>query len=237
MTDTLSAAFSPERRIAVNDNEILVLDVPSVEEAQKTAAAKWGLDPADVAVKVIEEEKSFFGLLGRKLRVEARPVAPVSALRGKAVAARLLEMMDLHITPELSEDFKINLTGQDAGIIIGKYGETLKSMEFLLNLMTRGVDEGERIYLDSDGYRERRELSLQRLALAAARKSVKRGKPTYLEPMTSWERRVIHLTLKDDSSVETKSVGEAPSRKVVVWPVSPVRSASAPVRRPGRRRA
>lgn len=221
----------------MNDNEVLVLDLPSVEEARKAAAGQWGLDPSDVAVKVIEEEKSFFGLLGRKLRVEARPVAPLSALRGKAMAARLLEMMELHIIPELSDDNRINLTGQDAGIIIGKYGETLKSMEFLLNLMTRGVDEGERIYLDSDGYRERRELSLQRLALAAARKSVKRGKPTYLEPMTSWERRVIHMTLKDDSTVETKSVGEAPSRKVVVWPVAPARSSSGPARRPGRRRA
>jgi len=75
----------------VNDNEVLVLDVPSVEEARKAAAGQWGLDPSDVAVKVIEEEKSFFGLLGRKLRVEARPVAPLSALRGKAMAARLLE--------------------------------------------------------------------------------------------------------------------------------------------------
>ncbi|MDD3515706.1 hypothetical protein SDC9_46572 [bioreactor metagenome] len=221
----------------MNDNEVLVLDVPSVEEAQKTAAGQWGLDPSDVVVKVIEEEKSFFGLLGRKLRVEVRPVAPLSALRGKALVARLLDMMDLHITPELADDNRINLTGQDAGIIIGKYGETLKSMEFLLNLMTRGVDEGERIFLDSDGYRERRELSLQRLALAAARKSVKRGKPTYLEPMTSWERRVIHITLKDDSTVETKSVGEAPTRKVVVWPVTPARSSSGPARRPGRRRA
>ncbi len=92
-------------------------------------------------------------------------------------------------------------------------------MEFLLNLMARGVREGSRIYLDSDGYRERRELSLQRLALTAASRTVKRGRPTYLEPMTSWERRVIHMALKDDSSVETKSVGETPSRKVVVWPV------------------
>ena len=212
------------------NKDILILDVSSVEEAQKAAAGKWGLDPADIAVKVIEEEKSFFGLLGRKLRVEARPAAPLALLRGKIFAERLLELMDLNIVPEIVNDSRINLTGQDAGIIIGKYGETLKSMEFLLNLMARDADEGERIFLDSDGYRERRELSLQRLALAAARKSVKRGKPTYLEPMTSWERRIIHMALKDDEHVETRSVGETPSRKVVVWPV-----ASQP-KRGGRRR-
>ncbi len=202
----------------MNDSEVLILEASSVEEARKSAAKQWGIDISEVAVKVIEEEKSFFGLLGRKLRVEARPSSPLPLLRGRTMAAQMLEAMGLHVNLELRDDSTINLSGQDAGIIIGRYGETLKSMEFLLNLMARKADEGGKINLDSDGYRERRELSLQRLALAAAGKTVKRGRPTYLEPMTSWERRVIHMALKDDSSVETKSVGETPSRKVVVWP-------------------
>ncbi len=203
----------------MNDSEILVLDVPAVEEARNIAASRWGLETKDVSVKVIEEEKSFFGLLGRKLRVEVRPVAPLVLLRGRNLLEKLLLLMDLSVIPEITEDGRLNLSGQDAGIIIGKYGETLKSMEFLVNLMARNVDEGEKIWLDSDGYRQRRELSLQRLALAAARKSVRKGKPTYLEPMTSWERRIIHMTLKEHGDVETRSVGETPSRKVVVWPV------------------
>lgn len=203
----------------MNDNEVLVLSVPAVEEARNTAAAQWGLEPKDVAVKVIEEEKSFFGLLGRKLRVEVRPVAPLVLLRGRNILEKLLIMMDLSVIPEITEEGRLNLSGQDAGIIIGKYGETLKSMEFIVNLMARNVDEGEKIYLDSDGYRQRRELSLQRLALSAARKAVQKGKPTYLEPMTSWERRIVHMTLKENSEVETRSVGETPSRKVVVWPL------------------
>lgn len=215
----------------MNDNEVLVLDVPAVEEARKTAAAKWGLDPKDVEVKVIEEEKSFFGLLGRKLRVEVRPVAPLVLLRGRDLLEKLLVLMDLSVTPEITEESRLNLSGQDAGIIIGKYGETLKSMEFIVNLMARNVDEGEKIHLDSDGYRQRRELSLQRVALTAARKAVQKGRPTYLEPMTSWERRIIHMTLKENEEVETRSVGETPSRKVVVWPV---RSGSSP--RPSRDR-
>mgnify|MGYP000951926219 FL=1 len=109
----------------------------------------------------------------------------------------------------------MNLSGDDAGIIIGKYGETLKAMEYLLNLMMRDETRETRIKLDSDGYRARREASLKRLALAAARKVEKRGKPAYLEPMSSWERRIIHLALKDTDSVMTRSVGEEPSRKVV----------------------
>lgn len=211
----------------MNDKEVLILDVPSVEEARRAAAEEWKISPDEVSVKVLEEEKTFFGLLGRKLRVEVVPHGSLSALKGRAVINELLKLMDLHITPEMGEDSTINLTGQDAGIIIGRYGETLKSMEFLVNLMARGANEGERIFLDSDGYKERRELSLQRLALAAARKAVSRGRPAYLEPMTSWERRVVHLALKDDKTVETKSVGETPSRKVVVWPLSASEGASS----------
>ncbi|HOO86299.1 MAG TPA: RNA-binding cell elongation regulator Jag/EloR [Synergistales bacterium] len=201
------------------NDDILVLDVSSVEEARKIASAEWDLDSADLTIKVIEEEKSFFGLLGRKLRVEVRPVAPLHVLRGRNTIDSLLKMMELHITSEIADENRINLSGPDAGIIIGKYGETLKSIEYLLNLVSRGADEGRRIVLDSDGYRERRELSLQRLALAAARKCPRKGRPAHLEPMTSWERRIVHLTLKDSPDVETRSVGESPSRKVVIYPL------------------
>ncbi|MDI9370523.1 MAG: RNA-binding cell elongation regulator Jag/EloR [Synergistota bacterium] len=198
---------------------ILVLDVASVEEARRSAAETWELDLEDVTVKVLEEEKSFFGLLGRKLRVEARPLAPLQLLKGRGVVDNLLELMNLHVTSEIAEDGRINLSGPDAGIVIGKHGETLKATEYLLNLIARDVGEGRRIVLDSDGYRERREQSLQRLALAAARKCADRGRPAHLEPMTSWERRIVHLALKDNPDVETRSVGEPPSRKVVVYPL------------------
>ncbi len=201
------------------NDELLIFDVTSVEEARKKASAEWGLDTDDIVVRVIEEEKSFFGLLGRKLRVEVRPVAPLHLLRGKKLVGDLLDLMHLHIAPEFAEENRINLSGPDAGIIIGKYGETLKAIEYLVNLIARGVDEGRRIILDSDGYRERRELSLQRLALAAARKCTRKGRPAHLEPMTSWERRIVHLALKDSPDVETRSVGEAPSRKVVIYPL------------------
>jgi spoIIIJ-associated protein len=80
------------------------------------------------------------------------------------------------------------------------------------------MEPQQRLRLDSDGYRARREASLQRLALSAARKALKRERPTYLEPMSSWERRIIHMTLKERTDIETRSIGDEPSRKVVVWP-------------------
>jgi len=204
----------------LSDQEILVLEVASVEEARSLAAARWSLNPEDVLVKVIEEEKSFFGFLGRKLTVHVKPVAPLGLLKGKKVLNEMLGYMDLDVETLDQDSNTLNLSGQDAGIIIGKYGETIKSLEYLLNLIFRGMDISTKIRLDSDGYRDRRVASLQRLALSAARKALKRDKPTYLEPMTSWERRVIHMTLKERSDVETRSVGEEPTRKVIVCPSS-----------------
>ncbi|MDI9387636.1 MAG: RNA-binding cell elongation regulator Jag/EloR [Synergistota bacterium] len=202
------------------NDDILVLDVSSAEEARKNAAAAWNLDPDDITLTVIEEGKAFFGLLGKRLKVEARPSAPLYLLRGRDILNSILGHMDLNVDSEIVDGEGMNLLGPDAGIVIGKYGETLKAMEYLLNLVARGADEGRRIVLDSDGYRERREQSLQRMALAAARKCSDRGRPVHMEPMTSWERRIVHLTLKDSRDVETRSMGDPPSRKVVVYPRS-----------------
>lgn len=202
----------------MDDREIMVLEVGSLDEARNLAAARWSIDPDEIIVKVIEEEKSFFGFLGRKLTVEARPSAPLSMLSGKKHLDDLLGLMGLDVeTIDMDHDF-INISGEDAGIVIGKYGETLKSLEYLVNLMLRDMEPQQRLRLDSDGYRARREASLQRLALSAARKALKRERPTYLEPMSSWERRIIHMTLKERTDIETRSIGDEPSRKVVVWP-------------------
>jgi len=202
----------------LNDQNNLVFEVASLEEARNLAASTWSLSPDDVIVKIIEEEKSFFGFLGRKLTVEVRPAAPLSLLKGKNTLRDMLSLMELEVEPFEEDESTLNLSGQDAGIIIGKYGETIKSLEYLLNLILKGMDMPQKLRLDSDGYRERRTASLQRLALSAARKAIKRDKPTYLEPMTSWERRVIHMTLKERNDVATHSIGEEPTRKVVVCP-------------------
>jgi len=202
----------------LSDQETLILEVASVEEARSIAAVTWSLNPEDLIVKVIEEEKSFFGFLGRKLTVEVKPVAPLGLLKGKKALSEILGYMELDVETTEQESNTLNLSGEDAGIIIGKYGETIKSLEYLLNLILRGMDLSSKVRLDSDGYRDRRIASLQRLALSAARKALKRDKPTYLEPMTSWERRVIHMTLKERNDVETRSVGEEPTRKVLVCP-------------------
>lgn len=204
----------------MNDSESIVLEVSSLEEAKNLAAAKWSLTPDDLVAKIIEEEKSFFGFLGRKLTVEVKPVSSVHLLKAKNIVQDLLIKMELQAEVSSQDDPILNISGEDAGIVIGKYGETIKSFEYLVNLMLRDDESESRIRFDSDGYRDRRTASLQRLALSASRRTLRKNRPTYLEPMTSWERRIIHVTLKDRTDVRTRSVGEDPERKVVIYPVS-----------------
>ncbi|EFC92041.1 single-stranded nucleic acid binding R3H domain protein [Dethiosulfovibrio peptidovorans DSM 11002] len=223
----------------------IVLDVKSEEEAIAQASDIWEVDPDRLIVKVLDEEKAFFGLFGRKLRVEVRmeaddpevtevdsdggpstededtlPVKGDPASDGPSskeeIVRKLISLMGLDIQVDLNERDRINLSGPDAGIAIGKYGDTIKSMEYLANLMVRQSSGGPRIRLDSDGYRERRESSLSRLANSAAKDALRSGRTVYLDPMTSWERRIVHLALKDRKDVETHSVGVDPDRKVAI---------------------
>lgn len=199
--------------------ERIVLEVGSEKDARARTALSWGLDPEDLIVKVIDEEKAFFGLFGRKLRVEVRPCAPMSVLKGRDVVREIVRLMDLDLGVQIEDNNRINLSGEDAAIAIGKYGDTIKSLEYISNLMTRHagtVGGGPRIRLDSDGYRERRELSLDKLAKSAASESLKTGRTVYLESMSSWERRLVHMALQGRSDVETRSVGVDPDRKVAI---------------------
>ncbi len=117
----------------------------------------------------------------------------------------------------------LEVEGDDLGVLIGRRGETLGSLQYLLNLMvTRKLGDGNYFTVDIEGYRRRREQQLSTLATRTA-ETVKRTKrPTTLEPMPPNERRIIHLTLSEDRYVETDSVGEGEERRVSI---SPKRSA------------
>ncbi|MDR3265658.1 MAG: Jag N-terminal domain-containing protein [Synergistaceae bacterium] len=196
----------------------LVIDAASVEDAVEQASRQWGVPADKLRTEVVGEEKSFFGLFGKKLKVRVEPEKPLLLLKSSVFLSELLERMGLRAAPQLSENYTIGVEGQDADILVGRYGDGLKAMEYLLNLALRSPGEDPRLRLDSGGYRDRRVKTLERLAEATARRVVQRGAPLRLEPMLSWERWVIHTTLKDRDDVETQSVGEAPDRKVVIMP-------------------
>ena len=126
--------------------------------------------------------------------------------------------IDVNMNVEKNDDgYNVNVKSEDSGILIGHRGETLEAMQYLTNLcVNRGKDEFVRVTVDIEGYRKKREETLIRLAGNVSEKVIKMRRNITLEPMNSYERRVIHSTLQNHPRVETYSVGEDPNRKVVV---------------------
>lgn len=130
--------------------------------------------------------------------------------------------MDLSVDIQIDYDeqnrnMNIELKGNEMGILIGKRGQTLDSVQYLASLVAnRESDEYVRVKVDTENYRKRRKETLENLAKNIAFKVKKTRKPVYLEPMNPYERRVIHSVLQNDRYVETHSEGEEPYRKVVV---------------------
>ncbi|MGE5542480.1 MAG: RNA-binding cell elongation regulator Jag/EloR, partial [Bacillota bacterium] len=111
----------------------------------------------------------------------------------------------------------VDITGSEAGMLIGRHGQALDSLQYILGLAAQRVtDDRRRVILDIEGYRKRREDSLRRLAERAAERVKRTGRPVTLEAMPSHERRIVHLALQQDDSVETHSEGEEPFRKIII---------------------
>ena len=127
--------------------------------------------------------------------------------------------MEVQITSKIDEDgsLALNLEGENMGVLIGKRGQTLDSLQYLTNRVANKMQEGYiRVKLDTENYRQRRKETLENLAKNIAHK-VKRTKKTFsLEPMNPYERRIIHSALQSDKYVSTHSEGEEPYRRVVV---------------------
>lgn len=120
-------------------------------------------------------------------------------------------------SPEGVTAFEIE--GEDAGLLIGRRGETLQALQFLVNLIVnKQLDRQVYITIDVEGYRERRQESLRTLAQRTASKVADSGRPVQLQPMPASERRVIHMTLADHAEVRTESKGDGDQRRVVVLP-------------------
>jgi spoIIIJ-associated protein len=124
---------------------------------------------------------------------------------------------------ELEEDEQtvvVTCTGADLGMLIGKHGQTIDALQYLLNAVVAKdrQDARKEVVVDAAGYRARRRATLESLAVRAAERALESGSPVDLDPMTAVERKVVHLRLKELSGVETTSEGTEPNRYVVVHP-------------------
>ena len=195
-----------------------------------------GIDRSAVSFAVISEgERGLLGVGYAPARVIAKAGAvPPPAESGDeepdSPAARLRELLDRVCTAlgapvriEIHEDeerLAATLTGPDLGLVIGKRGQTIDAIQYLATaIVFRGMDERKSILVDAAGYRDRRRATLEEQADRAASEAVAAGEAVALDPMSSVERKIVHLHLEEREDVETASDGNEPHRFVVVRPV------------------
>ena len=207
---------------------VLEVEGKTVDDATKKALAKLGItDASGVKIEVVDEGKS--GIFGfgvsrpAKIRLYYSETSTDVGESAKEILLNIIHKMDIDCgiknINESPNRVYIELESKQSGLIIGKKGRTLESLQFLLSLMINhklGTDK--KIILDIEAYREKRERAIRKLSRDAAHRVIRTGKPWTLEPMNPFERRLIHLTLQNDSRVETRSEGEGIYRKVKVFP-------------------
>jgi spoIIIJ-associated protein len=230
----------------MNERATLEKIAPTVDEAIADGLAELGLSEEEVEVEVLDNgSRGLLGIGGRQARVRLSikatsttenlpPVAARGAGEGEPlqlasqVVNDMLEKMKVNASVETRygdpEDdgecpVKVDISGPDLGILIGRRAEILNSMQYLVNLMvSKQLERWVQVVIDVEGYRARRENQLRQLARRMADQVIKTGRRQSLEPMPANERRFIHLELRDHPSVFTQSVGEEPTRKVTIVP-------------------
>jgi len=195
----------------------------TVEEATEKAIHELGVSENEVDIHIIEEgSKGIFGLGAKQARVKV-VVKSNPFLTAEKTLNEILDTinLDIRIKEKREENniVRFYLTGSKLGILIGRHGRTLDSLQLLVNIMSnKGCKERIKVIIDGEGYRERRERTLQNLAEKMAKKAYESKKNIVLEPMLPYERRIIHTVLQDNPYVNTYSQGDEPTRRVVISP-------------------
>jgi spoIIIJ-associated protein len=200
-----------------------------------------GLDKAAVRFQVVSEGER--GLLGVGF-APARVIATVSgdavpateqslappdeselAAEARDLVERIVEGIGVNarlVVDEDDETITVSCDGPDLGMLIGRHGQTIDAVQYLANAaMYRGhAEDRKEVVVDAAGYRARRRVSLEALAVRSAERAIAQAEPVELEPMTAVERKVVHIRLKEFDGVETTSEGTEPNRFVVIHPVA-----------------
>ncbi|MEF3305297.1 RNA-binding cell elongation regulator Jag/EloR [Paenibacillus sp. GYB003] len=199
----------------------IVVTGKTIEDAVKSGLAQWGVPEQRVKVKVLEQpSKGLFGLIGAKeakVELELIPDALEEAVKFLEDVFRTMDIQ-VNIDREQTDDgVQFNLNGKELGILIGRRGQTLDSLQYLVNIVAnRYADSHVRIVLDAENFRKRRRQTLEELSNRLAMRVVRTGKEVVLEPMSPQERKVIHSKLQNHPEVKTFSKGEEPNRRVVI---------------------
>ena len=203
--------------------DYIEVSAKTVEDAVTKALIQ--LETTSDKLEYVVVEKGSTGILGifnsKPAIIKARKVLTVTDMAEEFLKEVFAAMnMQVTITSSMDEEEKclnIDLAGEDMGVLIGKRGQTLDSLQYLVSLIVnKESEEYLRVKLDTENYRERRKATLESLARNIASKVKRTKRPVSLEPMNPYERRIIHSALQNDKYVMTRSEGDEPYRHVIV---------------------
>ncbi len=203
--------------------EYIEISAKTVSDAITEACQKLSVTSDKLEYEVVDEGSA--GFLG----IGSKPAVIKACVKGgsvedtaKTFLKDVFEAMNLPVVIEVKYDeeegtMDIDLQGDDMGILIGKRGQTLDSLQYLVSLVVNKASEDYiKVKVDTEDYRQRRKQTLENLAKNVAYKVKRNKRPVSLEPMNPYERRIIHSALQNDKYVTTHSEGEEPFRRVVV---------------------
>lgn len=202
--------------------EYIEISAKTVDDAITEACRKLLIPSEKLDYIVLEEGSSgFLGIGSRPAVIKAKAKSSV-ADKAKDFLKEVFDAMNMVVVVDVKYDeenrnIDIDLSGDEMGVLIGKRGQTLDSLQYLVSLVVnKDVEEYIRVKVDTENYRKRRKETLESLAKNIAYKVKRTKRPVSLEPMNPYERRIIHSALQNDKYVTTHSEGEEPFRRVVV---------------------
>lgn len=194
----------------------------TVDEAVTAAALKYSVPSENIEYEVLEEGSNGILGLGRKpAKIKARKKVGITDI-AQEFLDKIFKAMNLVVEIEIKyyesdRAMDINLSGEEMGLLIGKRGQTIDSLQYLVSLVVnKESKEYIRVKVDTEDYRNRRKKTLEELAKNIAYKVKRTKRSVSLEPMNPYERRIIHSALQNDKYVTTKSEGEEPYRHIIV---------------------
>ncbi len=213
----------------MTENQSIIRTAKTVDEAIELALLELGVGRDEVEVDIVSGGRG--GILGigaedAKVRVTPLGGAGTGAGAGLSVVSRILAFLDVDAratirSPGTGRDDPpiIDIQGEDAGLIIGRRGDTLRALQFVTNMVVgRQQEEPVPVIVDVEQYRERRFAHLRQIANRMAERAIASGQAVTLDPMPPADRRMIHVTLADNRGVTTESSGEGSERRVTIKP-------------------
>ncbi|MBO5348610.1 MAG: protein jag [Clostridia bacterium] len=225
-------------------SKVIISEGKTTNEAIEKGLKQLNTSKENVEIKVLEQEKrSFFDILApRVVKVEITLKEEKSELKQEntKISENNIDEQDLNLIKEkleqflkefikkIDESFKyeiytessniiININGEKSGTLIGYRGDTLNALQVILNtIANKNSNSKVRVHLNIDNYKEKREKALEELAVKVSKTVLRTNKKITLEPMNSYERKIIHTKLQNVKNIKTHSIGEDPNRKIVI---------------------